>query len=78
MTADDKKLFPCDFAEVQWSDYSDVYISGIAEHLLMDKSDKATLQKNATKWKYIHYFAVAIFYLCVASLFYMVFRKVFL
>lgn len=79
MTLHDKKTFPCDFGEVCWSDYRNIYIyKGIVETLLNDKSDKATLERNARKMKFMHYSVVALFVLCVSTLIFIVFGKIFL
>lgn len=79
MTLEDKKTFPCDFGEVKWSEYQDVYIfKGITATLLGDRSDKKQLKRNADKWKLIHYSFLVFCALFAVSLLYMIVKMFFL
>lgn len=76
MTLKDKKTFPCDFGEVNWSEYLKIYMfKGIAVSLLGDRSDKQTLKMNARKKKLIHYTFIGFCVLCAVFLFYMFLKK---
>lgn len=65
MTLEDKQTFPCDFGEVNFTEYQDVYVfKGIVATLLGDHSDKQTLKRNARKMKLIHYSFIVVCVLC--------------
>lgn len=79
MTLEDKKTFPCDFGQVNWPEYRDIYIyTGISATLLGDKSDRQTLKRNSNKMKILHYSAVVIFYCVVAFFGFMVLKRILL
>lgn len=76
MTSEDKRIFPCDFDAADWPTYRDIYVRGVLVSLIGDHSDRQTLQKNADKWKRIHYTFVVFCVLCAGVLFYMIVKNI--